>query len=155
MTIESIMLTDVQTVGPDDTVEKAVELMIDRNVRNLPVIDEQGRLIGTFSTYRLVNLLLPVAATMEHGLKDLSFVHDTLEDVKERLRELRYQRVGDVMRTKDIPIAHPDTSLIEGALLLHQFRTRVPVTDKNGKLLGVVTYKGYLQAFLDAIREDK
>lgn len=153
MSVSEIMITHPPTLQPDDTVGRAVELMVDQNVRNIPVVDAQGQLLGTFSTYRLINLLLPTAATMEQGLSDLTFFKDTLDDVKERLRELSTQRLGDVMRTKNIPLAYPDTSLIEGAFLLHRYRTRIPVVDKTGKLLGMVTYKGYLQALLSTLEE--
>jgi CBS domain-containing protein len=147
------MITDPPTLSPDDTVTQAVRLMIEHNVRNLPVVDKQGQLLGTFSTYRLINLLLPTAATMDHGLTDLAFIKDTLDDLKDRFRELNNQRVGNVMRTQNIPVAHHDTPLIEVALLLHKFRTRLPVVSETNKLEGMVTYTGFLKAFLNAIEE--
>ncbi len=153
MTVSQIMITNPPTLNPDDNVARAVRLMIERNVRNLPVVDKQGQLLGTFSTYRLINLLLPTAATMDHGLTDLAFVNDTLDDLKERLRELQSQRIGDVMRTRNIPIAHKDTPLIEVALLLHKFRTRLPVVSETNTLEGMVTYQGFLKAFLTTIEE--
>lgn len=153
MTVSQIMITDPPTLDPDDTVAHAVYLMINKSVRNLPVVDKQGQLLGTFSTYRLINLLLPTAATMDHGLTDLAFVKDTLDDLKERFSELNSQRIGNVMRTRNIPLAHKDTPLIEVALLLHKFRTRLPVVSKTNKLEGMVTYKGFLHAFLTAIEE--
>lgn len=153
MTVSQIMITDPPTLDPDDTVSHAVQLMIDKSVRNLPVVDKQGQLLGTFSTYRLINLLLPTAATMDHGLTDLTFIKDTLDDLKDRFKELCSQRIGDVMRTKNIPVAHKDTPLIEVALLLHKFRTRLPVVSNTNQLEGMVTYKGFLQAFLVAIEE--
>jgi CBS domain-containing protein len=153
ITIKDIMSTDVLTLGPDDTVEKAVELMIEHSVRNLPVVDGQGRLLGIFSTYRLLELLLPVAVTVFHGLTDLAFVEDSYDDVRERIRSLHGQRVRAVMRTKDFHSVRPDTPFIEGVLLLHKYRTRLPVVDENGKLVGIAAYKGYLRKIFDTLKE--
>ena len=153
ITIKDIMSTDVLTLSPDDPVEKAVKLMIERSVRNLPVVDAQGRLLGIFSTYRLLELLLPVAVTVSHGLADLAFVEDSYEDIKERIRTLYGKRVGEVMRTKDFHSVRPETPFIEGVLLLHKYRTRLPVVDKTGKLVGIADYKGYLRKIFETLEE--
>ncbi len=153
LTLKDVMIIDSPTLGPDDSVATAVDLMIDCSVRNLPVVDGRGHLVGTFSTYRLMHLLLPVAASMDKGLNNLAFVQDTTEDVRERIEELRKHRIGEVMRTKDYPVVRVDTPLIEGALLLHKHRTRLPVVDAEGKLLGVVAYKEYLKLVQNVLRE--
>jgi CBS-domain-containing membrane protein len=149
ITIKDVMSTDVLTLNPDDPVEKAVKLMIERSVRNLPVVDAQGRLLGIFSTYRLLELLLPVAVTVSHGLTDLAFVEDSYEDITERIRTLHGKRVREVMRTKDFHSVRPDTPFIEGVLLLHKYRTRLPVVDETGKLVGIAAYKGYLRKIFE------
>ena len=46
--VGEICTSDVATVGPDDTVEQAVQLMRERAVRRLPVV-EGGRPVGIVS----------------------------------------------------------------------------------------------------------
>ncbi len=52
-----LMSKDVISVGPDDTVEKAATLMVDEGVNRLPVIDEQGELVGIISRRDIMGCL--------------------------------------------------------------------------------------------------
>jgi len=45
-TVAEVMGDDVHTVGPDDTVETAATLMHEHNVSRLPVVDDEGHLVG-------------------------------------------------------------------------------------------------------------
>ena len=149
MEIESIMLTDPQTIAADESVPAAVRLMKKHGMRNLPVVDGGGQFLGVFTTVHLVELLLPKAATIEGGLSDLTFVHDTLDDVRERWDEVQDHRVGDFIETEDIPVATADTSLIEVMLLIFQNRTHITIIDEGtGKVVGVVTFTKVLDALL-------
>ena len=138
-------------MGADETVSEAVRLMMEFGMRNLPVVDGAGKLLGVFTTVHLIELLLPKAATIEGGLSDLSFVHDTIDDVRERWKEVRDHRVGDFIETENIPLATADTSLIEVLLLISQNRTHVSIVDEDsGKVIGVIT----LSKILDALEGD-
>ena len=64
MTCKTIMLSNPRTLVPDDTVPKAIELMLQYGMRNLPVVDGEGRFLGLFTAFHLIKLLLPQAATM-------------------------------------------------------------------------------------------
>jgi CBS domain-containing protein len=46
MRVEDIMTQYVISVAPDDTIETAVQRLLDERVSGLPVIDKSGRLIG-------------------------------------------------------------------------------------------------------------
>ena len=151
MTAKTIMLLNPKTVVPEDTVPKAVQLMLNHGIRNVPVIDSQGIFLGSFRAVHLIKLLLPMVSTMERGglgdLTDLTFVHDTLDDIRDRLEEVRSHRVGDYMDTKNIPFVYPDTSVIEAMLLLYRHRTHVPVIERsNKKLVGVISFNCILKA---------
>ena len=49
VTAADLMTSPAVTIGPDDTVEHAAELMYDHKVKRLPVIDRGGRLVGIIS----------------------------------------------------------------------------------------------------------
>ncbi len=151
MEIESIMLTDPRTIGADETVPEAVRMMKEFGMRNLPVVDGEGKFLGVFTTVHLIELLLPKAATIEGGLTDLTFVHDTIDDVRERWQEVRDHRVGDFIETDDIPRATAGPSLLEVLVLIFQNRTPVSIVDEDsGKVIGVIT----LSKILDALQGD-
>lgn len=150
MTVKTIMLTNPKAVLPEDTVPKAVQLMLDHGIRNLPVVDKNDRFVGTFSSVHLIELLLPRVVTMESGfgdVRDLAFVHDSFADIKDRLDEVRSHKVGDYMDTENIVVVEPDTSIIEAMFLLYKHRTHVPVVEKRTKkLVGVVSFNCILRA---------
>ena len=149
MELEPIMLTDPQTIGAGETVPAAVRMMKEFGMRNLPVVDGEGKFLGVFTTVHLVELLLPKAATIEGGLSDLAFVHDTFDDVRERWNEVQDHLVGDFIETKNIPVATAKTSLIEVMLLIFQNRTHITIVDEDSKqVVGVVTFSKVIDALL-------
>ena len=155
MTVKNIMLAVPKAVRPNDTVPLAVQLMLDHGIRNLPVTDSEGRFLGTFSSVHLIELLLPRAATMKRshfgGVDDLTFIHETFDDIKDRLEDVRSHPVGDYMDQENVPVISPETSVIEAMLLLYQHRTHVPVVEPDsGKLVGVVTFNCILKAITGA-----
>ncbi len=136
MELEPIMLPNPRTIGADETVPAAVRMMKEQGMRNLPVVDGEGKFLGVFSTVHLVGLLLPKAATIEGGLSDLTFVHDSLDVVRQRWMEIQDHRVGEFIETENIPVATANTSLIEVMLLIFQNRTRITIVDEDsGKVI--------------------
>ncbi len=89
MTCKTAMIPDPKTVRPDDTVSKALELMVAHGIRSVPIVDAQARYQGSFTSNNLLKILLPTAATVAGGLTDLTFVHDTVAHMRERLMEFR------------------------------------------------------------------
>ena len=61
---------------PTDRVCDALNIMHEKQIRNLPVVDEDDQFIGLFGIRPLVRILLPDAAKIRFGLKDLSFMPD-------------------------------------------------------------------------------
>jgi CBS domain-containing protein len=52
--VEAVMSTGLVTVEPDDELDRCAELMKERQVRRLPVVDEKGTLVGIVSQADIV-----------------------------------------------------------------------------------------------------
>ncbi len=52
-----LMSKNVITVKPDDTIEQAATLMVEKKISRLPVIDEQERLVGILSRRDIMHSL--------------------------------------------------------------------------------------------------
>jgi len=52
--VRDIMVTEVVTLRPGDSVEAAVALLLDRQVGGVPVVDDDGFLVGLLSDSDLV-----------------------------------------------------------------------------------------------------
>lgn len=55
--IEPIMRTEVQTIGPEDSVRKAAMLMRRSKIGCLPVVDGSGKMVGIISEYDLLGVV--------------------------------------------------------------------------------------------------
>jgi CBS domain-containing protein len=70
--VKDIMTTPVLTVSPDTSVEQCMQLVTDKRVRHLPVV-EAGRVIGMVS---IGDLVKAVIAEQRHQIEQLeSYIH--------------------------------------------------------------------------------
>lgn len=142
MKASDIMVPDVITVGPDNSIQDVAEILLTRRISGLPVVDARGKLVGLVSEG---DLLRRAESGTEHSRSwwlKLLMGRETLaaEFVKEHAR-----RVRDVM-THDVITVSPDTPVTEIAGTLERNRIkRVPVV-KDGKLVGIISRANLVQA---------
>ena len=95
---KDLMHTDFVTIGPDDPASKAVNLLLERNISGLPVVDSAGCLLGVISEFDLLDLVwAPESArtnkVYQYMTRDVQAVAETtsLNEVAElfRIRSLR------------------------------------------------------------------
>lgn len=55
--VRDIMTKDVITVSPDNTIEDATTLLVQKNIKRLPVIDKEENLVGIVSRKDIVKYL--------------------------------------------------------------------------------------------------
>ena len=115
MTTESIMTRRPLTLRPSDKVSEALLKMHEHQVRNLPVVDEEGTFVGLFGIRRLSHLLLPKAAQLDrYSLADLSFLPDDLDALNERLHKIGSQPVSNFLeKKKKLNFCKPFTKFID------------------------------------------
>jgi len=148
MTARLLMNDRPVTLRRTDRLRDAAEIILTHHFRNVPVVDDAGRYLGVISSNRLLKAILPKAATMDEGMADLSFVKDTLDDLRERWHEAESLPVSELMDT-DVRTVTPDTSLTETLLELYRNRTSLPVVEEEtGRLVGIVSHWGVGMAVL-------
>ncbi|MFO1420270.1 MAG: CBS domain-containing protein [Candidatus Competibacteraceae bacterium] len=145
MTARTLMNPNPMTLDPADTVAAAADRILEHHLRHLPVVDAQGRYLGTFSVYSLLKLTLPQAVLDKHGLENVSFVKEHVSDLAQRLGGRREEPVRNWLNIHEV--AHPETPVMEVMLLMLQGRTTsVPVVNKeSGKLEGIVSFWDVLE----------
>ena len=144
--VREIMTTDVLTFRPDDKVEDAMRVMVDRNVDAAPVVDESGTLVGMLSNSDLI-----VQESELHFPTVLSFLSATIEighkHFEEDLRKALGSKVSDVMTAKPVTVTSDET-IERAATLMHEKNvSRLPVVS-DGKLVGIVSRNDVLRAIL-------
>ena len=155
MTTENIMTSRLFTLKPDDTVADAVQLMHQKHVRNLPVVDVAGVFIGLFGLRRLSRLLLPIAASDlgRHSVADLHFLPDDSVLVGDRWHQIANQPVVNYLeKKKKLLFCTPQTKFPELLALLDKSKdSTLPVIIVEGetrKLVGVVSVWDVLEGII-------
>lgn len=148
MSSTTIYQTDFPRLATTETVGVALQRMLENRVTDLPVVDASGALLGMFKLDNLYTKLLPRAALIGKGFEDLSFVSETLDELREKMRDIEDDIVRDhVARVDDV--VHPDTPPVEIVLLLHKGANNIPVVEReSGRLVGMVSSRDLLTALM-------
>jgi CBS domain-containing protein len=56
--LEEVVTRDVVTVKPEDPLVKVVALMVDHNIRHVPVVDDEGKPVGIVSVRDVIREIL-------------------------------------------------------------------------------------------------
>lgn len=125
LTISSIFQTkgnDIWSVSPQATVFEALEILADKDIGALPVI-ENGHLVGMFSE------------------------RDYARKVILKGKSSKEEKVGDLMTTQIYSIT-PSISIEECMALMTEVRSRHMPVFEGDKLIGIVTIGDVVNALL-------
>ena len=117
-----------EVVDPQDAVISAIELMVERDVGSVLVVDRAGRLVGIFTE------------------------RDLLRHYLEAQSKFLYLTVNQVMTSPVVSV--PPTATLDVALDLMAKKNirHLPVVDKEGKVVGYLTWKSMFQRLSGMIR---
>ena len=114
---ENGMIYDPVSILSGKTVADALALMKEFHIGGIPVVDENNYLLGIVTN------------------RDLRFERDTKKTVDE------------IMTKDNLVTTHQTTNLEDAAEILQKHKIeKLPVVDKDGKLVGLVTYKDITKA---------
>ena len=114
---ENGMIYDPVTISRGSTVNDALNIMKEYKIGGIPVVDNEGYLVGIVTN-----------------------------------RDLRFERnlnrpIDEVMTKDNLITTSQSTNLEEAADILQRHKIeKLPVVDKNGRLVGLVTYKDITKA---------
>ncbi|WP_010664596.1 IMP dehydrogenase [Marinilabilia salmonicolor] len=114
---ENGMIYDPVTIKRDKTVADALGLMSEYKIGGIPVVDDEGYLVGIVTN------------------RDLRFEKDFERSVEE------------VMTSENVITTNQTTDLEKAVDILQRHKIeKLPVVDNNNKLIGLVTYKDITKA---------
>ena len=113
---ESGLILDPITLHPDATVAEALKLMKDNKIGGIPIVDTNHKIAGILTN------------------RDLRF--------EKNLK----RKVSEVMTGTNLVTAPQGTNLLKAEKILQQHKIeKLPVVDKSGKLIGLITFRDILQ----------
>lgn len=143
------MTSPVVSVAPDATVLQAVQIMLQRRISGLPVIDKDGRLVGIATEGDLLRRV--ETGTQRRRPRWLEFLLGPGRLADEYTRT-HGRKVNDVMTTDPLSVAE-DAALEEIVKLMEKRQIkRVPVV-RGERIVGIVTRANLLHALAGVSRE--
>jgi len=127
--VRDLMSPKREVVDPQDAVISAIELMVERDVGSVLVVDRAGRLVGIFTE------------------------RDLLRHYLEAQSKFLYLTVDRVMTSPVVTV--PPTATLDVALdLMAKKNVRhLPVVDKEGQVVGYLTWKSLFQRLSGMLRD--
>ncbi len=148
MKARDIMTTEVITVKPDERVENVARLMVERKISGIPVVDEEGSLLGIVSEKDLMvksqDLNIPFYVTL---FDSIIFLENPTKFSK-ALRKFIGVEARDIMTTKVFSVKEDADTTEIANLMAKRNINRVPVV-RNNKLVGIVSRNDILKTLVN------
>lgn len=138
MRATEIMIRDVVTVAPGDSLRTAAELMLRHGINGLPVVAADGRVVGMVGIRDV--LRVPTPSRSETPI----FKWARLED---KARELARTRVEQVLARRVVSVDEQATIIEVAALMANRGVHPIPVL-RDGCLAGLVARADVVRALL-------
>ncbi len=149
MRVLDLMTTEIVRVRPETTLRDAARIMVEARISGIPVTDDEGNLVGLVTESDFLRKEVDRGEIMDTGLLGILFTsRDSLAEA---------ETVGEVMATELFTIS-PDATLVEAARAMTSHGVkRLPVVDREGKLIGVIARSDIVAAFTrpDELIEDE
>lgn len=136
MIISKYMKRNVVSIPMTSSVREAAALIVKKHIGLLPVVDKENKLLGVVGIRDLLSLELP---DFVNFIADVDFVHDfgAVEDTRPPARTLD-KSIKSLM--KEAIAVEEDCGLLRAYALMVQHNLHdMPVTSKEGKLIGVAS----------------
>jgi CBS domain-containing protein len=147
MRVEDVMTTGVWTVRSDTRLKEAAEILTNRRISGLPVVDGENHVVGVLSEG---DILFKETG----GLGKESFLDRWLALPLAGLNEkLAARTVGEAMTAPAVTIG-AKRSLAEAATtMINEAVNRLPVVEEERRLIGIVTRADLVRAFVRSDEE--
>jgi len=149
MKARDVMVAPIITVKPTASVRDAAEMLVENRISGLPVVDDDGKLVGVVSEGDLLHRV--EAGTDRRRSWWLQLITGDTRLASEYIGA-HARKVADVMSRRVIT-APPETPLSEIAIRMEKNAiNRVPIVDSDGQLVGIVSRANLVQAIATAPR---
>jgi acetoin utilization protein AcuB len=134
MLISEWMSRDVITVTPDTSMMKASKILKEKNIRRLPVVDDNGKMVGIVT---------------DRDIKEASPSKATTLDVHELYYLLSEIKIKDIM-TKNPFCVNENGTVEKAAVVMREKKVEgLPVVDDDDKVVGIITETDIFNVMID------
>jgi acetoin utilization protein AcuB len=145
-TVKDIMTDQLVCLGTGDRLGAVMESMKNGKFRHVPVVDEEGAMVGILSDRDVLRYLPFIGGQRLPGTGAFrsSLFHVDMRDPSLSLP------ISSIM-TRNVTYIRPDCSFYDAVKMLHELKIScLPVVDEEKKLRGIVTVTNVMRALLRA-----
>jgi CBS domain-containing protein len=139
MRVAEVMTTQVLTVRPETTLKEVAGLLGSRGISGAPVVDEAGHVVGVVSE---ADILAKERRPRRASRLDRLFARGTVD------RKAAARTAGEAMTAPAVTIGADRRVDAAAAMMLDRSVNRLPVIDREGLLVGIVTRADLVRAFV-------
>jgi len=156
MKAKDFMIPIQDTLGPEKTIHEAVNLLRVAKkgeervgLKGLPVLDNNGKLVGMFSMTDVLKAVHPSYLSL------MNLSNFTWEGMVESLAKSMADKKVETVMSKNVITVKEDDPLMECVdLMIKNNIKRLPVLDNVGKIVGMIYERDIFFAIVKAMLED-
>lgn len=155
MKVRDVMSKKVITVSPQTTFREIGKITFGRRFSqkfsSVPVVDKKGKLVGIVTGKDLLKRLYP----SEEQLIEDFFEASNFYKMEENVHSAERLTAQEIM-TKTPRVTSPETPLLKaGSLMIVERVRRLPVIDKKGKLVGIISQGDIFRAVFQHLKNHR
>lgn len=131
------MTDDILTLGIENTLSDARIMMVENNIRHIPIVDDKQVLMGLVSQRDVLSV-------------EESTLFDTNENVNSRLERDQYVKIDDFYR-RDVVTINAHVSVHNAALTIQKYKIGCLPILSGDKLIGLVTDSDFVNVAINLI----
>lgn len=136
--VRDIMTAEVISVRPDTSVGRIAQLMDGKAISGMPVVDDDGHVVGIVTDFDLVVRNTPIDPPPFLPLLEGRIPLETEGHFRKRIRHMVGTEARDVM-TEDVITIGPDEGVEALAQIMVKRRLNLVPVIEGGRLVGVVS----------------
>ncbi|MBD2144337.1 MAG: CBS domain-containing protein [Sphaerospermopsis kisseleviana] len=145
-TVAEVMTHNPIMVNPQTPLKEAIQILAEKRISGLPVINDAGKLVGIISETDLMWQETGVTPPAYIMFLDSVIYLQNPGAYERDLHKALGQTVGEVMSKNPLTIT-PDKSLKEAAKIIQEHKVhRLPVLDSTSKVIGILTRGDIIRA---------
>ncbi len=131
MKVKELMTKDLTAAEPTMTVRELIELFHRSGLSSVPVVNEEGRILGIISERDIIEGALPGYFEVLYGITDM-------DHLSRKLREIEHDHIEFYMKKDVYKIEEDEDDLTAADLMIRKNVKSLPVVNRDGILVGML-----------------
>ncbi len=140
---------DYPTVGPDDDAMQTAQLLAQRRLGAIVVVDHSGKPVAVLPGSQVLNFVIPQYVQDDPNLAR-AYDEKSADEFTAKLSGRRVREVLPPRELRDVEIVDVDATVVEVAAVMARMHSPVVAVLDHGEMVGVVTVDSLLRHVLPA-----